>query len=314
MRWPPWRSESSNDDKQPPECKPSPDSSRPTSATNNPSFPLDWAAFTESRTLISTVVLTSGILLAVRLHRQYLRRFPDATSISPSFLRRRTVFGQVTSVGDGDNFRIYHTPGGRLVGWGWLPWKKVPTTKKELKDKTVCILPRRMALCFRPDFGVYLTVPSVIQIHIRLAGIDAPELAHFGRPEQPFAREAHEWLISYLQNRRVRASVYRQDQYQRVVASVYVRRAFDFPPFRRRDVSFEMLKRGLATVYEAKMGAEFGGKVMEQKYRRAEWWAKARSKGLWKDYRRVGSNWESPREYKTRMGMGDLADNGGKSK
>lgn len=143
------------------------------------------------------------------------------------------------------------------------------------------------------------------QIHIRLAGVDAPELAHFGRPEQPFARDAHTWLTSYLSNRRVRALVHRQDQYSRVVASVFVRRAFDFPPFRRRDVSYEMLKRGLATVYEAKIGSEFGGDKMEKKYRKAEWWAKKRAKGLWKDYRRVGSGWESPREYKNRMGMGD---------
>ncbi|KAJ5718920.1 uncharacterized protein N7483_010002 [Penicillium malachiteum] len=280
MRWPPWSSKSPNDDTQQNTSSAS-SSSTSTSTPQSPKNPLDWSAFIELRTLIPTVLLTTGILLGVRLHRSYLRRVPDAPSISTSWLRRRSVFGKVTSVGDGDNFRIYHTPGGRLAGWGWLPWKKVPTTKKELKDKT---------------------------IHIRLAGVDAPELAHFGRPEQPFAREAHTWLTSYLTNRRIRASVHRHDQYNRVVASVSVRRAFDFPPFRRRDVSYEMLKRGLATVYEAKVGAEFGGEAMEKKYRRAEWWAKKRSKGLWKDYKRIGSDWESPREYKTRMGMGDLGD------
>lgn len=26
-----------------------------------------------------------------------------------------------------------------MMGWGWLPWRKVPALKKELKDKTVCI-------------------------------------------------------------------------------------------------------------------------------------------------------------------------------
>jgi endonuclease YncB( thermonuclease family) len=142
-----------------------------------------------------------------------------------------------------------------------------------------------------------------IQVHIRLAGIDAPELAHFGRPEQPFAREAHQWLTSYLLNRRVRAYIHRADQYQRAVASVYVRRVLDFPPLRRRDVSYEMLKRGLATVYEAKSGAEFGGEAMERRYKNAEWWAKLRGVGLWKDYRRNRKEWESPREYKTRMGL-----------
>jgi hypothetical protein len=141
MRWPPWRTESSNDDEQHLE-RTSNSSSYPTPARNNSDSSLDWTSFTESRTLISTVLLTSGILLAVRFHRSYLRRIPDAPSISSSFLRRRTIFGKVTSVGDGDNFRIYHTPGGRLAGWGWLPWKKIPTTKKELKDNTVRLIGR----------------------------------------------------------------------------------------------------------------------------------------------------------------------------
>lgn len=172
---------------------------------------------------------------------------------------------------------------------------------------------RSLVSYLRPIHPANIFSPPM-QIHIRLAGVDAPELAHFGRPEQPFAREAHIWLTEYLSNRRVRASVYKQDQYNRVVASVCVRRAFDFPPFRRRDVSYEMLRRGLATVYEAKVGAEYGGDAMEQKYRRAEWWAKRRSKGLWKDARRAGSGWESPREYKSRMTRSEAVENGGKSK
>jgi hypothetical protein len=100
----------------------------------------DWAHFTEPRNLIPTVLLTSGILFAIHLHRRFLRRIPEAPNISHSYFRRRSLLGRVTSVGDGDNFRLYHTPGGRLAGWGWLPWKKVPTSKKELKDRTVCLL------------------------------------------------------------------------------------------------------------------------------------------------------------------------------
>lgn len=131
MRWPPWSSESTNDEQK------HTSNSWFSSAANDPSSVLDWAAFTEPRTLVPTLVLTSGILLGVRFHRKYLRRIRDAPSISSSYLRRRSIFGQVTSVGDGDNFRIFHTPGGRLAGWGWLPWKKVPTAKKDLKDNTV---------------------------------------------------------------------------------------------------------------------------------------------------------------------------------
>ncbi|KAL5365366.1 putative endonuclease lcl3 [Aspergillus floccosus] len=288
MRWSPWGSKSQQADtpspnteqqEQQPPTVPVARPSRSNKDWNQSVNAFDWAAFTELRTIIPTVILTTAILGIVHIHRRYLRRFPDAVSIAPSYFRQRSILGQVTSVGDGDNFRLFHTPGGRLAGWGWLPWKKVPTSKKELRDKTV---------------------------HVRLAGIDAPELAHFGRPAQPFAREAHQWLTAYLMTRRVRAFVHRQDQYQRVVASVYVRRALDFPPFRRRDVSYEMLRRGLATVYEAKAGAEFGGPDMERRYRRAEWWAKFRGVGLWKGFRR-NKEWESPREFKTRMGLEDQA-------
>ena len=97
----------------------------------------DWAQFKEPRNLIPTVLLTAGILFTVHVHRRFLRRIPEARNISKSQFRQRRLLGRVTSVGDGDNFRMYHTPGGRLAGWGWLPWKKVPTSKKDLKGGTV---------------------------------------------------------------------------------------------------------------------------------------------------------------------------------
>ncbi len=58
-----------------------------------------------------------------------------------------------------------------------------------------------------------------------------------------------------------------------------------------------MLKRGLATVYEAKSGAEYGN--LEEKYRKTEKWAKLKRKGMWAGERK---NYESPREYKARIG------------
>ena len=62
-------------------------------------------------------------------------------------------------------------------------------------------------------------------------------------------------------------------------------------------MGLQMLRQGLATVYEAKTGAEFG--KVEEKYRRAEWWAKKQRKGMWAGKRGV---YESPRDYKKRMG------------
>ncbi|KAG5977238.1 putative endonuclease lcl3 [Claviceps digitariae] len=208
------------------------------------------------------VVLFSLVGLgAVQLYANYLRRIPGAAYVRPSSFRSRSLFGRVTSVGDGDGFHLFHTPGGRAVGWGWL--RKVPGTRKELKDRT---------------------------IPIRLAGVDAPEGAHFGRPAQPFAAEALEWLTQYILHRNVRAYIYKRDQYNRIVATVYVRR-FLF----RRDVGLEMIKRGLATTYEAKSGGEYGG--LKETYEAAEANAKKQRLGMWSVKR---SKFESPREYKAR--------------
>jgi endonuclease YncB( thermonuclease family) len=132
------------------------------------------------------------------------------------------------------------------------------------------------------------------QISVRIAGIDAPELAHFGRPAQPGSQEAFDWLTAYIGGRRVRAYVYKRDQYDRAVATVYVRKGL-----LRRDVGLQMLKKGLATVYEAKTGAEFGN--LEEKYRAVEWWAKKRRLGIWAGKK---EDFESPRDYKNRFAGG----------
>ena len=84
--------------------------------------------------------------------------------------------------------------------------------------------------------------------------------------------------------------MYRKDHYERAVATVYVRRWG-----LRRDVGYQMLRRGLATVYEAKSGAEFG--ALEERYRGVEAWARRKGRGIWA----VKEGFESPREYKERM-------------
>lgn len=246
---------------------------------------IDWKHFTQPSVIIPTILLTATTLALIRAYKIFLRRIPNANHIRQEVFRKRSIFGKVTSVGDGDNFRLFHTPGGRLAGWGWLPFRKVPTKREELTSKT---------------------------IHVRIAGIDAPELAHFGRPAQPFGQEALEFLTGYIKGRSVRAHIYRRDQYERVVGTVYMRKW----GILRKDVGLEMLKRGLATVYEAKFGAEFGDR--EAEYRAAEQKAKERKVGMWAQQQQQSSTsilgkvfggsssgqetaFESPREYKTRM-------------
>jgi hypothetical protein len=106
----------------------------------------------------------------------------------------------------------------------------------------------------------------------------------------------------------VRAYIYKRDQYERVVATVYVRKPpFFFP---RRDVGMELVKRGLAVTYEGKTGAEFGGPGMEARYRAAEALAKKKGKGMWGlgagkgqgvFFSGPAGKLESPMEYKRRM-------------
>lgn len=91
-----------------------------------------------------------------------------------------------------------------------------------------------------------------------------------------------------MNQRNVRAYILRSDQYDRVIATVYCWRWGI-----RRDIGLEMLKRGLATTYEAKTGVEFGGR--EAVYKAAEAEAKAAKRGIWSLER-----FESPREYKDR--------------
>jgi len=103
----------------------------------------------------------------------------------------------------------------------------------------------------------------------------------------------------------VRAYVHKQDQYGRVVATVFIRKGL-----LRRDVGLQMLKAGLAGVYEAKSGAEFGGEGTEEAYRAAEQWAKKKGRGMWGATKTL----ETPREYKNRYRDGGSATGtGGKS-
>ncbi|WFD36462.1 micrococcal nuclease [Malassezia cuniculi] len=148
---------------------------------------------------------------------RYFRRIPNTAHITPAVLRyRRHLVGRVTSVGDADGFRFYHTPGIPLLR-DWL--HRPPTKASELRSQT---------------------------ISVRLAGADAPESGHFGREAQPFAKEAKDELKRLVDGQVVWLDVAHLDQYQRLVASVYV---FKKPYiFGRTDVAWTLVDKGLATV------------------------------------------------------------------
>lgn len=127
MKWPPWLSspsETRKDDKEP-------------SSWSDTLNSTDWSHYTDRRTLVPTVVLTTAAIVTYQLYTAFLKRIPQARLIPSSYWHRRSLFGQVTNVSDGDGFRLYHTPGGRLAGWGWLWRRKVPEKRKGLTNETV---------------------------------------------------------------------------------------------------------------------------------------------------------------------------------
>lgn len=200
---------------------------------------------------------------AAHVYKRHLGRLPTVAHIKPSEYRTRTLRGYVTSVGDGDDFRFFHTPGGFGAGWGWLPGRRAHVASPKRGNAKTAALPKKI---------------RDATMHVRIAGIDAPELAHFGRPAQPYGEEALACLRGLVLHKTVRAKIWRPDQYGRVVATVHFRAPWT-GLWRRQDVGLEMLKAGAATVYEAKYGSEFGGQ--KHAYLEAERQAKAQKLGLW---------------------------------
>ncbi|KAF9434817.1 putative endonuclease lcl3 [Entomortierella beljakovae] len=197
--------------------------------------------------VITSTVFGLGIGVFV-LYKSKLRRIPTTDYLTPSSLQgKRILKGRVTSVGDSDNFRFYHTPGGVLAGWGWL--RHVPKDSKELKNQT---------------------------LHIRVAGVDAPEGAHFGMPSQPFSKESLEWLRGELVGKTVLIKPYSKDRYDRVVSMAWYPRSIPFLP--KKNVSIEMLKMGFGQVYR-QAGSEYGGMLSTFESLEAD--AKRRKIGIW---------------------------------
>ena len=63
-----------------------------------------------------------------------------------------------------------------------------------------------------------------ITLKYRLIGINTPEFSHFGRPEQPFAQEATDYLIGLIKDQRLilRYDVQKQDKYGRELVYAYL--------------------------------------------------------------------------------------------
>lgn len=179
----------------------------------------------------------------------------------------RGFSGWVSRVGDGDGMRVVHAPALRIPGSARHAVAKARSTNS---------------------------------VSVRLAGVDAPECAHFGQPGQAFGEDARRWLDSYVKGERVRVIVHSVDQYHRALASVYKPRRFFL--FRwmhlgERNVSVELARAGYATVYEGS-NAQFGD--AKKKIVNAVETARRRRAGMWA----AKGKFETPAQFKRRLRTG----------
>ena len=123
-------------------------------------------------------------------------------------------------------------------------------------------------------------------IQVRLLAVDAPEIGKFGSASQPYAEEAREFVKGAILNKNVRLRVVARDQYGRLVGEVR------YGLLGRKELSTELVRRGLAVVYRGK-DASYGGRDRAG-WERLEATARKTRQGMWKD----GGDGVSPSEYK----------------
>ncbi|KAJ3102392.1 putative endonuclease lcl3 [Phlyctochytrium planicorne] len=142
---------------------------------------------------------------------------------------------------------------------------------------------------------------------VRLAGVDAPECAHFGAPAQPFSQEARQWLADTILGKMVQITLLRIDIYGRVIATTHVHHK---PHRTRTNVSLKMVELGLAVVFEG-AGAEYGtARGAYDELKEAERVAIGKRVGMWsllpdRTSILVGNDDDSGGQREKKEGLGD---------
>lgn len=167
------------------------------------------------------------------------------------FRENRSIYAFVERVIDGDTIRVRHYPGYAIRGQ-----KAQSMQKRAISDCT---------------------------LSIRIYGVDTPELAKFGNPSQPYAKEAKEFTSSLVLHKMVKITFLRKDQYSRAVCRVKTLPKVGWwctwlPGFGGKDLSLLLAREGLAELYTGG-GAEYCGnqKKLELLIARAQ----RRKRGIW---------------------------------
>jgi endonuclease YncB( thermonuclease family) len=178
------------------------------------------------------------------------------------------LYGYVVKVIDGDTLRIRHVPN---VETFVVPVNNNPATKMPLSNTTIVI---------------------------RVYGIDAPETAKKpNETSQPFGEEAKQITKDLVYHKLVAVKLLRRDKYHRIVGEVEtcVTASCKDP----KDVSVELVSRGLATLYTGG-GAEYDGK--KELLRKSLEEAQRSKLGIWS----LGEDeFVSPGEYKRKKRLAE---------
>jgi endonuclease YncB( thermonuclease family) len=214
----------------------------------------------------AALAFAAGVGVGLRLGRvrPFWRRFATAADVPADAIgaAAKPLLGRVVSVSDGDTLRLLHTP-------TWLHSSRLGAGAK-LSEST---------------------------LQVRLCTVDAPEVAKFGKPGQPFGEAAKAFVERRVLGRIVRARVLSKDQYGRVVAQVE-RLAPWWWPFRAAHLDEQLLRAGLAEVYRG--GGAVYGPLGKARYLELEAGAKSARVGQWAQ----GGKVESAAEFKARSKAG----------
>ena len=118
-------------------------------------------------------------------------------------------------------------------------------------------------------------------IIIRLAGIDAPEVAKKGQPGQPYSELATDYLEALVLNKSVKIKTFGFDRHNNALGVVVIEGI---------NVNLKMLRRGLAEVYSNNLPKDFN--------LRPYYWQEAEARKVRRHIWRQGDDYISPREWR----------------